>query len=121
MADISLVSVEGAAAAPWLDPQTSERPSRLNPADGFGHLRLLGVMPTKIVAVFARIDGGVDYDAPPFSAWLVEAPGAKANWPAVTADGAGNRRGFTPNAPGHYTLVVRHDAGGSMVIHFDVT
>jgi hypothetical protein len=118
MPDIELSEVEGVVVTPWFDPATSERPSRINPNQWHEHRRFLGEIHRNIAAVFVRVDGSTDYDDPPFSAWLAEAPGPNYHWPTVISDG--NRQRFVPRLAGHYTLVVRHDGGGSITIHFDV-
>jgi len=120
MPDILFSEAEGVTVEAWLDPATGARPSRLNPEARIEHRRFVGATLTPIVAVFTRTDGSTDYDTPAFTAWLAEAPGPAAHWPTVAADGAGNRQGFTPTRAGHYTLVVRHENGGSIAVHFDV-
>lgn len=116
MPDFSVSLVDGAEPTVWLDPPTAQRPTRINPTPGHPHLRYVATLPA--IQVFLVDDTGSFFFAT--TAWLAEAPGAQSTWPVATTSPSPASVQFIPKEAGHHVLVIRHDEGGSIIMHFDV-
>lgn len=121
MADFA-IAFAGAALAPWTDPATVTRPSRINPAPNHRHLRrraTVGVQVT-LSAVVAGVTGPLDgaLGGRLFFGWFLEYPTFSA--PGVTVPaGQSSVRRFTPTLAGHYTYLLRRADGGGLILHVD--
>lgn len=116
MPDFSVVTSSNVSLAAWTDPPTDARPTRINAALGIQHLRYSSKFGVPITFDFATDAGSTTFAV---TAWLAEAPGIFP-WPSVGVSSAPTSVTFTPLRAGHHTLVVRHDLGGSVVIHIDI-
>jgi hypothetical protein len=127
MPNFTVRPTSSAQTLPWEDPPLGERASRVNPSAVAPHRHYVVPVRTEVV-IAATPNGGaegdldVDLDGALFMpAWFIEAPYNVALWPAIFSDaGHSSVQRFTPYAPGHYTLIMRRNPGGFVIIHFDV-
>lgn len=122
MADFGARFTAGAALANWTDPALGERPSRIHTLPELPQKRRLATTgeAVQVSAVVAGVVGPLDaaLSARLFFGWFVEYPGPQA--PTVSSPpGQSSVRSFTPDAPGHYTYVLRRKGGGGIVLHVD--
>ena len=132
MPDFDAALTSGTAIATWDDPQRAPgtlgsddkgAPSRINPSYAASLLRATGAIATEIEitatvgGVVAPLDAALGGRL--FQAWAVEWPGAIM--PVFTSPaGQSSIQRFTPAAAGHYTIGIRREGGGAVILHVDV-
>jgi hypothetical protein len=122
MPDFSASFTAGALLVPWLDPQDTIRPTRLNPSTDHGHTRRVAVRgaPVTLKATIAGVLGPLDAAlAGRLFLWMwVETPGVD---PLLASPvGQSSVVSFTPVLDGHYCLVARRAGGGGIFLHLDL-
>jgi hypothetical protein len=121
--DFSARFSAGTTLEVWSDPDDDDgagRPSRLNPTGTHPHKRRRATVGQQVV-VTATVDGvsgpaDAALGGRLFLGMLSECPdrpglSSPANHTSVQR--------FTPRVAGHYTIVVRRDGGGAVILHMD--
>ncbi|MHB9005064.1 MAG: hypothetical protein ACYC6C_13590 [Coriobacteriia bacterium] len=133
--DFVLAVTAGASVSTWQDPANpGVAASRLHSRAGHPELRHVGTVGTQIeiTATVAGVAAPMDaaLGGRLFQAWRIENPA----WPGTgfyspitpyvfgftSPAGQSSVQRFTPRVEGHYTVGVRRQDGGSMLLHFDV-
>jgi len=122
MPDFMVRPTIGVVVAEWVD-HFDKLASRIAPSVA-APMRRWRVVAGNLVETRATADGGSEaaldaaLDGRLFSAWWVESPidgGAAIH--ALPARSSVQR--FTVSRVGHYTLAIRRDGGGKVLLHFD--
>ncbi len=122
MADFDVRFSSGVSTSPWLDPEDTGKPSRVNPKDGYTMKRAVGTVGVP-VEMTARIDSGEapldsELDDRLFFVILVECPGPRP--PMIPALAQTSVQTFTPLLAGHYHVRWRRPDGGIWHLHVDI-
>lgn len=123
MATFTAAFTAGTSLEEWIDPSSGGKPSRLNALPEHPHLRRVGTTGTQITvtATVGGVAGPLDATLGGllFSASLAEYP---LGPPPALSNPAGQSsvQTFTPNAAGHYCLVIRRSSNGGIFLHVDV-
>lgn len=127
MPNFDLRVAAGASLAQWLDvdpaPNTADSlPSRLRPHLGLSFLRWLGKVDVEVelravvAGVEAPLDGALGGDL--FTASFAEQAGGPHGMTQPV--GQTSKIRFRPLTAGHYTIAVRRNNGGAILLHLDV-
>lgn len=124
MADFRAQFTAGVTVQPWTDPPLGARPSRLNARAEQSHTRHVGASATQVEVsaivggVLAPLDAALGGRL--FTAFFAES--AVFPQPVLSSPGGQSSvQRFTAFTPGHYTLRLVREDGGSIFLHVDVT
>lgn len=120
------------ASAPWVDPASVSRPSRITNQNDRTYRRLnvlVGSTLTLSAVLNSESDPRMDSDIGMFTMWAIEYPtGGGAPYQSIPTLAKSSVQAFVLDQVGHYTLAVRHEdsdlapfsaAGGVFVLHFE--
>lgn len=123
MATFTAAFTSGTSLEEWTDPDSGSKPSRLNPLPDYPFLRRVGTTgtPITVTATVGGVAGPLDATLGGllFTAALAE---YVASPPPAFSSPAGQSsvQTFTPNAAGHYCLILRRESNGGIYLHVDV-
>jgi hypothetical protein len=121
MADFLAAFTSGVSLQEWSDPALGSLPSRTNPRSGFPHRRRVASVGATVV-VTANVDGVTGpadsaLDGRLFTAAFIDHPGTL---PTLTGgNGKSSVQTFRADVAGHYSLIVRREGGGGVILHLD--
>lgn len=122
MPDFELKISSNVTVVDWIDNGNASTPSRLNPKVGRNEKRLsvnVGQTVT-LTATVGEVEGPLDsaLDGRLFHGDHVEAPHVwTLGW--SNPDGQSSAQSFVPTIPGSYTVQLRREGGGAIIVHID--